>query len=100
NEYSITYRISVENTSPDCPGTYDLRDTLKYGAGAIIGNVTAAYVAGGDGLNGTLNQSFNGQVGNDLIVANETVDAGNIDNYTVTVTLDRKSTRLNSSHVK
>src|SRR5690606_17188400 len=86
NEYSITYRISVENTSPDCPGTYDLRDTLKYGAGAIIGNVTAAYVAGGDGLNGTLNQSFNGQVGNDLIVANETVDAGNIDNYTVTVT--------------
>src|SRR5690606_36377940 len=81
-----TYRISVENTSPDCPGTYDLRDTLKYGAGAIIGNVTAAYVAGGDGLNGTLNQNFNGQVGNDLIVANETVDAGNIDNYTVMVT--------------
>src|SRR5690606_15990019 len=86
NEYSITYRISGENTSPDCSGTYDLRDTLKYGTGAIIGNVTTAYVAGGNGLNGTLKQNFNGQIGNDLIVANETVAAGNIDNYTVMVT--------------
>src|SRR5690606_9617053 len=65
--------------------TYDLSDTLKFGAGAIIGNVTAAYDGGGDGLNGTLNAGFNGQTGNYLIVDNETVAAGNKDSYTVTV---------------
>src|SRR5690606_19462444 len=66
NEYTITYQIDVTNTSDDL-ATYDLSDTLKYGAGAIIGNVTAAYVGGGDGLNGALNAGFNGQTGNYLI---------------------------------
>src|SRR5690606_28688034 len=70
NEYTITYEIEVNNDS-EALAFYDLTDTLKYGAGAIIGNVTAAYVAGGDGLNTTLNAAFTGQ--------------------------DRKSTRLNSS---
>src|SRR5690606_15282598 len=86
NEYSITYQITVSNSSMDCPGTYDLSDTLKYGAGAIIGDVTAAYVAGGDGLTATINQNFNGQTGNYLIVDNETVAGGATDTYTVTVT--------------
>src|SRR5690606_30239197 len=58
NEYTITYQIDVTNTSND-QATYDLSDTLKYGAGAIIGDVTAAYVAGGDGLTTTINQNFN-----------------------------------------
>src|SRR5690606_21981960 len=84
NEYTITYQIDVTNTSDDL-ATYDLSDTLKYGDGAIIGNVTAAYVGGGDGLNATLNAGFNGQTGNYLIVDNETVGAGNKDSYTVTV---------------
>src|SRR5690606_19574711 len=84
NEYTITYQIDVTNTSDDL-ATYDLSDTLKFGAGAIIGNVTAAYDGGGDGLNGTLNAGFNGQTGNYLIVDNETVAAGNKDSYTVTV---------------
>src|SRR5690606_21993350 len=85
NEYTITYQIDVTNTSDDL-ATYDLSDNLKYGAGAIIGNVTAAYVAGGDGLNGALNAGFNGQTGNYLIVDNETVAGGATDTYTVTVT--------------
>src|SRR5690606_26518808 len=50
NEYTITYEIEVNNDS-EALAFYDLSDTLKYGAGAIIGDVTAAYVAGGDGLN-------------------------------------------------
>src|SRR5690606_16528542 len=54
NEYTITYEIEVNNDS-EALAFYDLSDTLKYGAGAIIGDVTAAYVAGGDGLNTTLN---------------------------------------------
>src|SRR5690606_22911406 len=37
NEYTITYEIEVSNTSDDL-ATYDLSDTLKYGAGAIIGD--------------------------------------------------------------
>src|SRR5690606_23564998 len=85
NEYTITYEIEVSNTSDDL-ATYDLSDTLKYGAGAIIGDVTAAYVAGGDGLIATINQNFNGQTGNYLIVDNETVAGGATDTYTVTVT--------------
>src|SRR5690606_30713121 len=84
NEYTTTYQIDVTNTSDDL-ATYDLSDTFTYGAGAIIGNVTAAYVGGGDGLNATLNAGFNGQTGNYLIVDNETVGAGNKDSYTVTV---------------
>src|SRR5690606_17434205 len=60
NEYTITYQIDVTNTSDDL-ATYDLSDTLKYGAGAIIGNVTAAYRAGRDILNATLNAGYNGQ---------------------------------------
>src|SRR5690606_24791765 len=85
NEYTITYEIEVNNDS-EALAFYDLTDTLKYGAGAIIGNVTAAYVAGGDGLNTTLNAAFTGQTGNYLIVDNETVAAGATDIYTVTVT--------------
>src|SRR5690606_15065142 len=85
NEYTITYEIEVTNTSDDL-ATYDLSDTLKYGAGAIIGDVTAAYVAGGDGLIATINQNFNGQTGNYQVVDNETVAGGATDTYTVTVT--------------
>src|SRR5690606_33301751 len=85
NEYTITYEIEVNNDS-EALAFYDLSDTLKYGAGAIIGDVTAAYVAGGDGLNTTLNPAFTGQTGNYLIVDNETVAAGATDTYIVTVT--------------
>src|SRR5690606_14174875 len=85
NEYTITYEIEVNNDS-EALAFYDLTDTLKFGAGAIIGNVTAGYVVGGDGLNTTLNPGFNGQTGNYLIVDNETVAAGATDTYTVTVT--------------
>src|SRR5690606_40545600 len=85
NEYTITYEIEVNNDS-EALAFYDLSDTLKYGTGAIIGDVTAAYVAGGDGLNTTLNAAFTGQTGNYLIVDNETVAAGATDTYSVTVT--------------
>src|SRR5690606_26632324 len=85
NEYTITYEIEVNNDS-EALAFYDLSDTLKYGTGAIIGDVTAAYVAGGDGLNTTLNPAFTGQTGNYLIVDNETVAAGATDTYSVTVT--------------
>src|SRR5690606_11006476 len=72
NEYEITYHVVVTNNS----GTwafYNLSDTLKYGAGAIIGDVEVAYVAGGDGLGASLNPNFTGQPGNYLIVTNETI---------------------------
>src|SRR5690606_36132416 len=85
NEYTISYEIQVSNQSA-YTAFYDLTDTLKYGAGAIIGDVEVAYVAGGDGLGASLNPNFSGQPGNYLIVTNETIEDGGTDTYSVTVT--------------
>src|SRR5690606_2093518 len=84
NEYTISYEIQVSNQSA-YTAFYDLTDTLKYGAGAIIGDVEVNYTDG-EGLTNVLNNGFTGQSGNYLIVDDEPVGAGAFDTYTVTVT--------------
>src|SRR5690606_6546373 len=86
NEYTITYEIEVTNTSDDL-ATYDLSDTLKYGAGAIIDLVEVTHDNTGDALSTSLITGFDGHTtGNYQIVDDETVAAGATETYSVTVT--------------
>ncbi|MBY5960287.1 hypothetical protein KUV50_19215, partial [Membranicola marinus] len=95
NEYSITYLITVNNTGTDCPGTYDLSDTLKYGAGATITDVTVSYV-GVEGTTGTANYTnFDGQ-SDYKIIDDEQVGAGKEDVFQIVVTFEVDPAKVTS----
>ena len=80
-EYTVSYLITVTNTA-DAPAFYDLSDTFKYGTGALINDVTIAYV-GGEGLAQEINPDFDGKT-DYLIVEEETLAVGQQDIYSVT----------------
>src|SRR5690606_9412046 len=84
NEYTITYEIAIENTSDDL-ATYDLTDTLKYGAGATDISAVASYVSG-DGETGTVNYGDFDGLADYLITAGEQIAGGATEIYQVVVT--------------
>ncbi|MBY5960297.1 hypothetical protein KUV50_19270, partial [Membranicola marinus] len=86
NEYTMTYQVEVSNTS-DALAFYDLSDTLKYGAGATITDVSVSYVSG-DGETGTANYTnFDGQ-SDYLIIDDEQVGTGKEDVFQIVVTFE------------
>uniref|UniRef100_UPI001F15B1C0 hypothetical protein n=1 Tax=Membranihabitans maritimus TaxID=2904244 RepID=UPI001F15B1C0 len=84
-EYTISYNLIIENMGT-FPGEYDLSDTLKFGAGAVISSATASYV-NGDGLMGMLNTDV---LSDPIVVENDSLGIGASDTFLVEVifTLD------------
>ncbi len=82
HEYVMTYIVTVANTG-NAVVYYDLTDTLEYPTGVTIVSSTAGYDSG-EGLTSSINPGFNGQT-DFLIIAGETVDSGQVDNFIITV---------------
>lgn len=85
NQFSLDYLITVENTG-DALAYFDLTDTLKYGSGAMVDNITVTYVGGANELLSGLDNSANYDgVTDNNIVFNESIEVGNIEEWAVTV---------------
>jgi len=85
NEFSITYTITIENTS-ETKAFYDLTDTLKYGAGATIMMATAVHIPiGTETFSGVDNTATFDGVGNNLISDDEMIEAAAKEEWEVTV---------------
>ena len=86
--YQIDYLVIVSNIGTG-KATYELSDTLRYGAGTTITDVSASYLAG-DGLMGMDNfMAFDG-TSDHLLIDDEMVDVGRSDSVVISVmyTLD------------
>ncbi|MDR5700319.1 prealbumin-like fold domain-containing protein [Agromyces aerolatus] len=77
DDWTISYRVTVTNTSPGQALVYDLDDTLDYGDGVTIEQATAT--RGGSTIDG-----WNGQ-GATRLAEDRTLAGGATDEYVVTV---------------
>ena len=85
NEFNLIYSVSITNNGTGV-GTYDVSDTLKYGAGAVVVSAMASYVGGGSETNsGTdLTGTYNG-VSSYLLSDDENIAAGATEEWSVSV---------------
>ena len=85
NQFSLEYIITVENTG-NALAYFDLSDTLKYGEGAIVDDVSVVYVGGAnETVSGTDNSATYDGVSDYSIVFEESIDLGNTEVWAVTV---------------
>ena len=82
NEFEISYLIEVTNIS-NALAFYDLSDTIKYGSGSMVQNVSVAYDSG-DGQSGFLNEDFDGLI-DFTVIEEESVAVGMTDRFLVSV---------------